>query len=921
MSYLKKNMKTKTFINNLEIHDGGFYNKKQEKYKKIIEVVEQKHNSLLRKSISVINDSLNICIHIFDNEKDIIEKIRGKRLKNLEKDNKQDILITRKIVINSVYLGNYFLVITSNVDYKNFKTMYIEKILDSIIEECESYIKIDKIGFSKYMGEAQDIDIESILNKYIDNYIEYCEDNFNEIRYYTKINQSYIEHFENILSESRGDIITHLYEISQTPYESKYSKGSILIIDRNKFNLESLNKSKNTLILKNRINLTEYKSVRKILAMAESGFVVLSDGRYIYGIINNSDHIDGVISKVKFTGNHSFIILDQYGKCIAKFKNGKPIIEEALNLEDVRVRIIKLFNTEVVKGKIKLDIDSIMKIINEIIKQSKGSMLVISNKAQEESKRLRYQSIIVEKIGLEDENIIKSISSIDGSILIDTEGKCQSIGVILDGIACKIGDNSRGARYNSAIKYIYEQTNKITGESKNHKCMAIVISEDGMIDIIDEYEISKLEKRSKLDDYEDTLDELIKEIDENEDNRELVLKRAQIYLNKGEENNALNDYNKLLEMNPKDAYIYYERGNLYAHKGEYTKALDDYNEALLNMKHTHFESIITRNTFESMIYSNRGVIYSRLENFKSALCDYDEVIKLNPKNSLAYNNRGGIHYRIENYEDSIRDFTKAIELDINFIDAYENRARTYVKLSEYENAKNDYTRLIKIDKSLMSARFMRGYINYSLNLYKSAIEDYTSAIDLNTKNLDNYYHRAHCYICEAEYDKAITDFNECIKLDDRNSKAYFNRGYCYERKGEKDKALDDYNKSIELDPEYIYAYYGMAQRLWDKKDYGKALENYNKVIELDAEFDQEIFFKRGNTYRELGKLKEAIEDYTNQINRTPKNSKVYANRSASFFEQHKYEEAKSDAAYALLIDSNDEVAIDVLRVLNSNGIS
>ena len=31
----------KTFINNLEIHDGGFYNKKQEKYKKLIEVVEK----------------------------------------------------------------------------------------------------------------------------------------------------------------------------------------------------------------------------------------------------------------------------------------------------------------------------------------------------------------------------------------------------------------------------------------------------------------------------------------------------------------------------------------------------------------------------------------------------------------------------------------------------------------------------------------------------------------------------------------------------------------------------------------------------------------------------------------------------------------------------------------------------------------
>jgi hypothetical protein len=58
---------------------------------------------------------------------------------------------------------------------------------------------------------------------------------------------------------------------------------------------------------------------------------------------------------------------------------------------------------------------------------------------------------------------------------LDLEGKCHSIGVILDGLASERGDAARGARYNSAIRYV---------ESSAHACLAVVLSEDGLINII-----------------------------------------------------------------------------------------------------------------------------------------------------------------------------------------------------------------------------------------------------------------------------------------------------------------------------------------------------------------------------------------------------------------------------------------------------
>jgi len=67
------------------------------------------------------------------------------------------------------------------------------------------------------------------------------------------------------------------------------------------------------------------------------------------------------------------------------------------------------------------------------------------------------------------------LSSIDGAVLVDSEGICHAAGAILDGEAVRgKGTRSRGARYNSAIRYIHEKS----------ECLAVVISEDGTINLV-----------------------------------------------------------------------------------------------------------------------------------------------------------------------------------------------------------------------------------------------------------------------------------------------------------------------------------------------------------------------------------------------------------------------------------------------------
>lgn len=124
----------------------------------------------------------------------------------------------------------------------------------------------------------------------------------------------------------------------------------------------------------------------------------------------------------------------------------------------------------------KRQIDDLWDITLQATKQSHGTMLVISENAQKESDRLGKQSFSVKPMKLTS-NAIQQVTSIDGAVLLDKNSICYAIGVILDGLATEKGDSSRGARYNSAIRY-FENSGKET------PLVIVIISEDGMINLI-----------------------------------------------------------------------------------------------------------------------------------------------------------------------------------------------------------------------------------------------------------------------------------------------------------------------------------------------------------------------------------------------------------------------------------------------------
>jgi hypothetical protein len=119
--------------------------------------------------------------------------------------------------------------------------------------------------------------------------------------------------------------------------------------------------------------------------------------------------------------------------------------------------------------------DLLISLIRSAEREKHGTMLVFTAHAKKEADRLKAQGTEIEP-QLLTPVLLSHLTPIDGAIIIDPNGVCHAIGVILDGLASDgVGDPSRGARYNSALRYV---------ASSAFPCLAVVISEDGGVDLV-----------------------------------------------------------------------------------------------------------------------------------------------------------------------------------------------------------------------------------------------------------------------------------------------------------------------------------------------------------------------------------------------------------------------------------------------------
>ncbi|HET6624860.1 MAG TPA: diadenylate cyclase [Nocardioidaceae bacterium] len=219
------------------------------------------------------------------------------------------------------------------------------------------------------------------------------------------------------------------------------------------------------------ISVRERLQFRKLLEITGPDLSLLVNGTTIYGLGTVSEEYDGTTEDV-----FRFAIVEQgiwqmshNGSPLLRVANGHPQLPRPRMSPSLFVASMRRVFASVSDDNIR----AIWRLAQTAVGQSKGTMLVVTTAAAQEAKRLAPQALAIEPQRI-DSRLLRSLTRIDGAVLLTPDGTCHAVGVILDGIATGVGDPGRGARYNSAVRYT---------AASSAPCLIVIVSEDGMIDV------------------------------------------------------------------------------------------------------------------------------------------------------------------------------------------------------------------------------------------------------------------------------------------------------------------------------------------------------------------------------------------------------------------------------------------------------
>ncbi|MBN1908225.1 MAG: DNA integrity scanning protein DisA nucleotide-binding domain protein [Pirellulales bacterium] len=255
--------------------------------------------------------------------------------------------------------------------------------------------------------------------------------------------------------------------ISTLRYEGAHCAGRIVYVSRNHPSLEL------DIALKAPVHLEQYEAVRKLLELSSENLALLCDAATIYGlgrISHTYDELREDVFEVRFERQFIWQLLHA-GHPLMHVQYGKP----QLIIPDFPVKRFNRDLPRIFGGIDTTDIDHLLALARSVASQHHGAMLVISDQAEKEAERLSNQCTRVEPFELTDD-AIAHVTSIDGAVLVNPKGVCHAIGVILDGLSDPRCTPARGARFNSAVRFVYQKKGRV----------AVVKSEDGRVSFLPE---------------------------------------------------------------------------------------------------------------------------------------------------------------------------------------------------------------------------------------------------------------------------------------------------------------------------------------------------------------------------------------------------------------------------------------------------
>ncbi len=197
-------------------------------------------------------------------------------------------------------------------------------------------------------------------------------------------------------------------------------------------------------------------------------------------------------------------------------------------------------------------------------------------------------------------------------------------------------------------------------------------------------------------------------IDKDVTNAQLYIKRGDIYFEKREFFDAVEDYTTAIELDSRADQAYFGRGMALARQGMISEGIAD------------LSVFIKRNPKSSLAYTKRGVRYMWLQDYNNAEKDLINALELNPENAEAHDDLGVIYARRQKYEKAVEHFTATIRIDPGYQKGYHNLAMTLFLVEQDAGALLMVNQALALNSNHRDALMLKSLILEKLGRYEEA---------------------------------------------------------------------------------------------------------------------------------------------------------------------------------------------------------
>jgi serine/threonine-protein kinase len=266
-----------------------------------------------------------------------------------------------------------------------------------------------------------------------------------------------------------------------------------------------------------------------------------------------------------------------------------------------------------------------------------------------------------------------------------------------------------------------------------------------------------------------------------------------IYLETGKNNDAKDEFQKVLQVDPNNYAAYYGRAEAFLNMGMNREAEATYQKAIA-VKPGYWYS-----------YNDLGWFYYRQGRYREAAAQFQQVITLTPINHVGYLNLASMYYLLGQKDDAVKMWEKSLKIEPDYV-AYSNLAMIYFDEKKYQQAASMYEKVV-----VLNSKDYRiwGYLaecyylipnekEKSIDANKHALSLAELQLQINPKDPDIISSMAFCYAMLGDLNKSKSMLNELKNLQITNSQTYLNIGMIYEKFfRERETALTWIKKALE----------------------------------------------------------------------------------------------------------------------------